>query len=373
MRFSEVIGQEKLKQQLLEKCKKHRLSHAQLFVGREGVGKMALALSVAQYINCDAPNENDSCGVCPSCLKYQKLVHPDLHFVFPIVKTGAKTPVCDDFIENWREFLLENPYVNLLAWYKHIGVDNKQGVIYAEESAEIIRKLSRKSYEGKYKVVVIWQPEKMHLSCANKLLKILEEPPQKTLFFLLTENAEEILPTIYSRTQSLRVPDIEKDILVTYLQKQGDDAQTAKGIATLAGGSLTEAMRLLSEQENLQFHFKEFKNLMRLTYQRNVPELYDWAERMAKIGREIQKQFLDYACRMTRENYMYNLQNEDLYKITQEEAGFSSKFAPFINPKNVEGLFEDFTRAFADVSANGNARIIFMDLGLQITRKIRTK
>lgn len=371
MKFTEIIGQEKLKNQLLEKCKQHRLSHAQLFVGKEGVGKMPLALAVAQYMNCDAPADDDACGTCPSCIKYQKLIHPDLHFVFPIVKTGAKTVVCDDFIDQWRDFLLQNPYVSLNAWYKHIGVDNKQGVIYAEESAEIIRKLSRKSYEGKYKVVVIWQPEKMHLSCANKLLKILEEPPQKTLFFLLTENVEEILPTIYSRTQSLRIPEIEQEKLCEYLQNQGSDEQTAKGLTVLAEGSITQANRLLSEQESLQFNFEEFKNLMRLTYQRAVPDLYDWAERMAKIGREGQKQFLDYACRMVRENFMYNLKNDDLYRITPSEADFSSKFAPFINAKNVEGLVADFVKAYTDISANGNAKIIFMDLSLQITRKIR--
>lgn len=372
MTFARVVGQQRLKEQLLQECRVKRLSHARLFAGKEGVGKMALALAVAQYVNCDAPTNGDACGVCPSCLKFKKMIHPDLHFVFPIVKMAGKSAaVCDDFLESWRQFLLENPYVSLSNWYKHIGVDNKQGMIYAEESNEIVRKLSRKPYEGKYKVIIFWLPEKMHLFCANKLLKILEEPPQKTLFLMLTENPEEILPTIYSRAQSLRVPEIDDKSLYEYLQAKGYGGQQAKGVVTLAQGSITEATRLLEEQDSLQFNFEEFKNIMRFAYSRNIPELYDWAEKMAKIGRERQKQFMDYASRMVRENFMYNLKQDRLYRITPEELGFSSKFAPFIQPKNVEDLYEDFSKAYADISANGNAKIILMDLCIQITRKIR--
>lgn len=374
MTFANVIGQEKLKAQLLEECQKERLSHARLLVGKEGVGKMALALALAQYINCSTPTATDACGSCPSCLKYQKLIHPDLHFVFPIVKPAGKTSaVCDDFLEAWREFLLKDSYISLSSWYKHIGVANKQGVIYAEESNEIIRKLSRKSYEGKYKVVIIWLPEKMHSSCANKLLKILEEPPKKTLFLMLTENAEEILPTIYSRTQVLRVPEIADSSLESFLKAEGNEPEAAHAVTTLAQGSITEAIRLLEEQDSLQFNFEEFKNLMRLTYTRNIPELYSWTEGMAKIGREKQKQFMDYACRMVRENFMYNLKERDLCRITADEASFSSKFSPFINTKNVEALYGEFSKAYADIGANGNAKIIFMDLGIQITRMIRMK
>lgn len=373
MTFAQVIGQEKLKKQLLEECQKGRLSHARLLVGKEGVGKMALALAIAQYVNCDAPTETDACGDCPSCVKYQKLIHPDLHFVFPIVKIAGKTSaVCDDFLESWREFLLASSYVSLPNWYRHIGVANKQGVIYAEESNEIIRKLSRKSYEGKYKIVIIWLAEKMHHSCANKLLKILEEPPQKTLFLLLAENAEEILPTIYSRAQTLRVPEIATDSLCAYLSKHTQEKETAKALSTLAQGSVSQALHLLEEQDSLQFNFEAFKTLMRFTYARNIPELYDWTEKMAKIGREKQKQFMDYACRMVRENFMYNFKKQPLYRVTPDEATFSSKFAPFITAQNVEALYEQFSKGYADIGANGNAKIVFMDLCLQITRMIRT-
>lgn len=374
MTFAKVTGQQRLKKQLLQECQTKRLSHARLFAGKEGVGKMALALAVAQYVNCDAPTQTDSCGVCPSCVKYQKMIHPDLHFVFPIVKMAGKSAaVCDDFLEVWRKFLLENRYVSLANWYKHIGVENKQGMIYAEESNEIVRKLSRKSYEGKYKVIIFWLPEKMHHSCANKLLKILEEPPQKTLFLMLTENPEEILPTIYSRAQSLRVSDIDDESLYRYLREKGYEEQQSRGVVALAQGSITEATRLLEQQDSLQFNFEEFKNLMRFAYTRNIPELYAWTENMAKIGREQQKQFMDYSGRMVRENFMYNLKDENLYKITPEELDFSSKFAPFIQSKNVEDLYEHFSKAYADISANGNAKIILMDLCIQITRKIRNQ
>lgn len=374
MTFAKVIGQQRLQQQLLQECQTGRLSHARLLVGKEGVGKMALALGVAQYVNCDTPTNEDACGICPSCVKFNKIIHPDLHFVFPIVKMAGKTStVCDDFLESWREFLFNNRCVSLSNWYRHIGVDNKQGMIYAEESSEIIRKLNRKSYEGKYKIVIIWLPEKMHHSCANKLLKILEEPPQKTLFFMLTENPEEILPTIYSRAQALRVPKIDEDSLYAHLKEKEHSEELLKGIVALAEGSITQAKRLLEEQENLQFNFEEFKNLMRLAYTRNIPELYDWTEKMAKIGRERQKQFMDYASRMVRESFMYNFKQESLYRITPEELGFSSNFSPFIQAQNVEALYQHFSKAYADISANGNAKIILMDLSIQIVRNIRIK
>ncbi|PVX50770.1 DNA polymerase-3 subunit delta' [Balneicella halophila] len=373
MTFAKVVGQEKLKSQLLDEIQHGRLSHARLFSGKEGVGKMALALAVAQYINCESPTTNDACGSCPSCIKYQKLIHPDLHFVFPIVKVGNKTPVCDDFIEPWREFVLENRYVSLNNWYKQIGLENKQGVIYEKESNEILRKLSHKSYEGKYKIVIIWQAEKMNHSCANKLLKIIEEPPKGTIFFLLTESPEDILPTVYSRCQNLNISPISNDKLTEYLTGRGVEKSIIDEILPLADGSLTNALRLVEERDELQFNFEEFKNIMRLTYAVNVPGIYEWTERMAKLGREKQKQFLDYCSRLIRENFMYNLRIQNLYKITPKEEQFSTKFAPFINAKNVEALYEDFSKAYSDISANGNPKIVFMDLGIQVTRRLKTK
>lgn len=373
MKFVDVIGQDAIKKQLKEEVQTGRLSHARLLVGKEGVGKFSLALAQAQYVNCKHRTAEDACGTCPSCLKYQKVAHPDLHFVFPIVRiAGKSSTVCDDFLANWRNFVLENPYLSLARWYEYIGVDNKQGVIYAEESNEIVRKLNLKNYEAEYKVVILWLPEKMHLSCANKLLKILEEPPQKTLFYLLSEREEEVLPTIYSRTQLLKVPPIaEHDLLNGFSDKYS--VEQLQNVVALAEGSATTLQRLMDEHENTALFLEGFKELMRLTYSRRIPDLYNWAENMAKIGRERQKQFLDYCSRLVRENFVFNSQASVLYKMTPDEQAFSEKFAPFISSENIEDLYGFFVDAYEDVSRNGNPRIIFMDLCVQITRVIRKK
>lgn len=371
MKFVDVIGQDVIKRQLVDEVQAKRLSHARLLVGKEGVGKLSLALAQAQYVNCKNRTENDSCGKCSSCVKYEKLAHPDLHFVFPIVRPAGKNrAVCDDFMSQWRGFVLKNAYIGLSSWYEYIGVENKQGIIYAEESAEIIRKLSLKNYESEYKVVIIWLPEKMHLSCANKLLKILEEPPQKTLFYLLSEKEEEVLPTIYSRTQLLKVPHISDEEMIKGLSSKYSLDELQKVVA-LSEGSVTNMHRLLAQSEDVLQFFNGFKELMRLTYSRRIPDLYTWAENMAKQGREKQKQFLDYCSRLIRENFMFNTSDESLYRLTSDEQDFSEKFAPFISSNNIEVLYRCFMEAYEDISRNGNARIIFMDLSIQITRVIR--
>lgn len=373
MKFADIIGQENIRQRLREEVQTGRLSHARLFVGKEGTGKLPLALAQAQYVNCKNRTAEDSCGVCASCLKYEKLAHPDLHFVYPIVRPAGKTSaVCDDFITQWRSFVLDNPYVSLARWYEHIGVENKQGVIYAEESNEIIRKLSLKNYEATYKVVVIWLPEKMHLSCANKLLKILEEPPTRTLFYLLAEREDEILPTIYSRTQLLRVDAIKDIDLLEGMGRKYSQEQLRK-IVPLANGSVTEMERLINDHENIVLFLDCFKELMRFSYTRGILELCQWAEKMAGMGREKQKQFLDYCSRLLRENFMFNTHDEVLYKLTTDEKSFSQKFAPFISYKNITQLYTYFLEAYEDIARNGNAAIIFMDLSVQVTRVIKMK
>lgn len=370
MKFSEVIGQEKVIEQLKKEWNLGRAGHARLFIGKEGVGKLALALSYVQYINCKQKVAGDSCGVCSSCNKIQKLIHPDVHFVFPVVKQGSRKAVCDYFIEEWRAFVQQTPYVSVKEWYKHIGVENKQGLIYAEESNEIIRKMSMKSYEAEYKTVIVWLPEKMQVACANKLLKLLEEPPPKTFFFLLTEQPEEVLGTIYSRTQLLKIPPIEKRALHNHIAMQFN-SNIANEIVDLADGSVTEAVRLVEEQDNLNFNFEQFVRLMRLSYMRNYVDLLGWSEQIATIGREQQKQFLDYAIRMVRENFIYNLQENLICRLSETERKFTEKFAPYVNNRNVEDLQEIFQQAYYDIERNGNARIIFMDLTIQILRKIR--
>lgn len=251
MLFREVVGQQKLKQRLIQSVKENRISHAQLFVGAEGCGSLALALAYAQYVSCENKQQEDSCGSCTSCTKYQKLIHPDLHFVYPVATTKSvtKDPVSDDFIKEWRECILSNPYLGLARWYEAIGVENKQGIINKFESAEIVRKLNLKTFEADYKVMIIWLPEKMNHVAANKLLKMLEEPPEKTLFLLVAENTSLMLQTILSRCQLIKVPKIDSDsMLKALVAKHNISEPTANSISKIANGNFLVALETMDEQ-----------------------------------------------------------------------------------------------------------------------------
>lgn len=376
MRFSDIIGQETEKRQLLQAVSEGRIPHAQLFVGPAGVGKLALALAYAQYISCPNRDEHDSCGTCPTCLQFNKLQHPDLHFVFPIIK-GDEGDVCDAFADKWRGLLTEQRYFDIDDWYRVLGAETKQGMIYEKESAEIMRKLSLKSFSGGYKIMIIWQPEKMNVTCANKILKLLEEPPTKTLFLLVSEHPEQLLSTILSRVQEVRVPRLgEADIaagLQTVYSWLSD--QEAKTVAHMANGSYLAALKIMSESEDSKSYFDDFVALMRnawLVGQKKdysaLLKLRQWSNDMAdsKVGREKQKAFLQYAQRQIRENYIYNFHCADMNYQTEAESQFSSKFAPFIHDSNVEKMMNELGKAEQQIAQNGNAKIIFFDLCLQM-------
>lgn len=372
MQFRDVIGQEDVKQQLRLSVQEGRIPHAQLFTGPSGVGKLPLALAYAQYIACPNRTADDSCGVCPTCLQYKHLQHPDLHFAFPIVKTDAGD-VCNDFMGKWREQLLTQPYFDLDDWYRRLGVETKQGVIYEKESAEIMRKLSLKSFGDGYKVMVIWLPEKMNIACANKLLKLLEEPPEKTLFLLVSEQPELLLSTIVSRTQEVRVPRLSEATIAAGLTDMSDRQRA--DIAHIANGSYLAAMKIVDRDDENKRYFNDFVALMRnawLVGQRKdysaLLQLRKWSTDMAdaKVGREKQKAFLQYAQRQIRENYIYNFHEAQMNYQTEEERTFSSKFAPFIHAGNVEKIMNELARAEVQIGQNGNAKIIFFDLCLQM-------
>ena len=376
MRFSDIIGQETEKRQLRQAVSEGRVPHAQLFVGPAGVGKLALALAYAQYISCPNRDEHDSCGTCPTCLQFNKLQHPDLHFVFPIIK-GDEGDVCDAFADKWRGLLTEQRYFDIDDWYRVLGAETKQGMIYEKESAEIMRKLSLKSFSGGYKIMIIWQPEKMNVTCANKILKLLEEPPTKTLFLLVSEHPEQLLSTILSRVQEVRVPRLgEADIaagLQTVYSWLSD--QEAKTVAHMANGSYLAALKIMSESEDSKSYFDDFVALMRnawLVGQKKdysaLLKLRQWSNDMAdsKVGREKQKAFLQYAQRQIRENYIYNFHCADMNYQTEAESQFSSKFAPFIHDSNVEKMMNELGKAEQQIAQNGNAKIIFFDLCLQM-------
>lgn len=374
MLFKEVIGQNHIKQELISTVVNNRISHAQLFYGPEGCGALGLALAYAQYINCTNKQEHDSCGTCPSCLKYNKLQHPDLHFAFPVATNSKvkKDPVSDNFITEWREIFLQQPYLSLDSWLVHIGVENKQGSIQKEESKEILRKLSLKSYESEYKVMVVWMAEKMNSTCANKLLKLLEEPPEKTLFLLVAENIDLMLQTILSRTQIIHIPKIDKESMAKKLQEDfAVDGDDLKALVHNANGSYYKAFQLVSFDNSNKEFFTLFTGLMRLAYSKNLPEVGELTDQIADLGREKQKAFLEYCLKMTRENFILNQKQADITYLYKQEKDFSAKFHTFIHERNIAGLTKEFNEAHYHIERNGSAKLILFDLAIKIMVLLR--
>ena len=379
MLFSDIIGQQEVKTQFARTVTEQRIPHAQLIRGPEGIGKLGLAIAYAQYICCENRTAKDSCGICPSCVKYKKLAHPDLHFVFPTIKPAGKSSVvCDDFIAEFRQMVLKSPYFGVNEWYAQISGDAKQGLIYSNESEEILRKLSLKTYESEYKVMIIWLPEKMHTTCANKLLKILEEPPEKTVFLMVSNEPDQIITTILSRTQHIYIPRLKNEEIVQALLKNEDldiEKQDALYAVNIANGSYLGALAVLNEGDENKQNFERFVMIMRLAWQvgnkkdhASLKTLRKWSDDMAAaaMGRERQKNFLSYAQRMTRENFIRNIQQPELNYFTTPEAGFSERFSPFINERNVEDLMNEFALAERHVEQNVNAKMVFFDLVLKV-------
>lgn len=368
MFFKDIIGQEAAKQRLIQEINEGRIPHAQLFCGPEGVGKFPLALAYARYLSCTNRGEKDACGTCPSCVKFSKLVHPDLHFVFPIVKSAKnKKEICEDYISAWRAFVLGNAYFNLNHWLNEMGAENSQALIYAKESDEIVRKLSLKSSEGGFKITIVWLPEKMHPVCANKLLKLLEEPPEKTIFLLISEAPDAILQTILSRTQRFNIRKIDEPVIAGVLEsKYGVLQAESLSVAHLANGNFTKALETIHLNEENRLFFDLFVNLMRLSYQRKIKEMKLWSDQVAGMGRERQKNFLEYCQRMIRENFIYNLRQKDLSYMSINEQNFATRFAPFVNERNVMGIMDELSEAQQHIEQNVNARMVFFDFSLKM-------
>lgn len=376
--FSDIIGQHTIKQRFIRTVREQRIPHAQLLYGPEGVGKLALAIAYAQYISCTNRTETDACGVCPSCVKYKQLQHPDLHFVFPIIKPAGKSSViCDDFIGEFRQMLIIDWYFSVNDWYEKIGEGAKQGMIYSGESGEIIRKLSLKTYESEYKVMIIWLPELMNIDCANKLLKILEEPPAFTVFLLVSNNPDANLTTILSRTQHVKVPRLEEHEIADALMPRYPESDKAdiENAARVAEGSFLQACRILNEKGESSVNFNRFVEIMRLAWlvgnkkdHQSLKTLKKWSDNMASadVGRERQKKFLNYAQNMVRENYIYNLRQPTLNYMTDYESKFSANFSPYINERNVEDLMKEFALSERQIEQNTNAKMVFFDLVLKI-------
>ena len=375
MNFSQIPGQKEIKAKLLRSVKEERVSHAQLFTGPEGCGSMALALAYARYISCENRTDYDSCGTCKSCVKYEKLIHPDLHFVFPVIKGKKATdPVSDNYLEEWREFVKRSPYFTLNNWMDSIEVGNAQGMIFASEASEIIKKLSLKTFESDYKIMIIWLPEKMHQATANKLLKMIEEPPEKTLFLLVSEEPDKVIPTILSRCQLVKVPSFNSSDIEKYLTDRFSIApDKASDISRVSNGNITRAIELCENEDSSLANLERFKSLMRFAWKRDIVSIINWSEEISTTGREAQKNFISFSMRLLRENLMLSLNQlkNSLVSLTGEEATFSKNFHPFINQNNIYPLTEEFNLVYSHIESNGNAKIIFLDLALKVTRLIR--
>jgi DNA polymerase-3 subunit delta' len=377
MLFDEIIGQQHLINHLKSSADNGRIPHAQLFVGKEGSGTLATAIAYARYLLCATSKEADSCHV-----KCEKLAHPDLHFAFPVAPNNKvkKHPVSNLFLDDWRAFVKEQPYGNLFNWFQQIGIENKQGQIGVDEAEQIVKSLQLKAYEGGYKVMLVWHAEKMNTSAANKLLKLLEEPPEKTVFILITENEEQIINTIVSRCQLLHFPVLsEKDIAETLISKEKSFHAEASKIAHQAEGNYNKALHILRHDSNDLIFEKWFILWVRSAFKAKgnaavVENLIDWSDAIAKSGRETQKRFLQYCLQFFRQALLANYKATELVFMTTEDKSFElQKFAPFIHGGNIHAIENEVSDALYHIERNGNAKIILLDLSVKLTKLLHLK
>jgi len=377
MLFKEIVGNLNTKNQLLEGVKNNRVSHAQLFSGKSGSAKLVLALAYAQFLNCENRAENDSCGTCSSCLKYNNLSHPDLHLIVPVLKVNnIKYPVSDHFAGQWRNFIIDNYYSSLNDWIDSFGTENKigqQGTIYKHEADNIHKKLSLKNYEADYRVVLIWMPERMNLEVSNKLLKLFEEPPNGTIFLLVSENANQLLPTIVSRLQTIKVSDFTTEDIINHFRENTLSFEKAKQLRNLTDADFGKISQILNDNENNLDLFNDFSTWMRLSYKTDVQGISKWVDLLATKGRKQQQLFLSYAIKMVRECLIYNFANNNLLKTNENELAFLTKFSPFIHEENSILIVEKLEESIKAINRNANTKILFFELSLQMVKFLKLK
>ena len=382
MQFSEILGQEYIKNHLTTSALLGRIPHAQLFIGPEGCGTLAMAIAYAQFVLCNNLNDENAGGNDSCNLKFKSLSHPDLHFVYPnVTNEDVKSkPKSSDFIMDWRAFVAQNPYGSLFDWYTHLGVQNKQGEIRVDDAQDILKSLALKSYEGGYKIMIVWMADKMNIAASNKLLKLLEEPPEKTLFILISENEEDIIQTIRSRCQVLHFGALPESVITEALvSRLNVEAKTATIIAHQAQGNYNKALHILHEDsEDLPFE-KWFVDWVRAAFRAKgnataILDLISWSEEIAGLGREAQKKFLNYCIDMFRQALLLNYQTEKLVYIETKVEKFKlENFAPFVNGNNINAIFNELSDAIYHIERNGNAKIILTDLSIKLTRLIHKK
>ncbi len=373
MRFVDIPGHSAIKQRLVRTVSESRVSHAQLFLGPQGSGKLALALAYAQYINCRNKQNGDSCGECPSCVKYQKLAHPDLHFIYPTASIkGNDKPRSTDFIADWRNLLIEKNFIfGLQDWYKQIGIERKQAIINSRDCSDILQTLNYKSYEAPYKVMIIWMVEKLHYAAAPRLLKILEEPPDKTLFILISENQEQIINTILSRTQIMKITPYRDEDLSEMLKAEGFDPVRVNDVVRIAEGNYLKAKTLISQSEDALFHFNDFRKWMRLCYAGKFEPIISFVSEFGQNSREVQKAMLVYAIRLIRESFLMNIGQTSLLRMSNQEQEFVSNFHPFIHMKNIHQIIEELNRTIYHIERNGNFSVVFLDASIKLAQLLK--
>ena len=367
MTKNQIIGQETAIRRLCNEADSGKVPHARLICGPAGCGKLPLALAYARYMACTNHIENNPCGTCLNCKQMDRLVHPDLHFIFPVVKRKGKDTVSDDMLPLWREAIIQSPYMDMAHWLQLMDAENQQAQIFVKESDILARKLAMKTSQGGWRTIIIWMPERMNTECANKMLKMLEEPPSQTIFLLVSEEPDTLLPTIVSRTQRLNLPPIDEGSIARELCIQyGVEANEATNIAKRSEGSWWRAMQAIHLNEERERHFELFVSLMRLAYQRKIREMKLWSEDLATMGREGQKQFLQYAQRMIRESFVHNFGKPNISRMDNMELNFATRFAPYVNEANVIGIADELAEAEKHIAQNTNPRMVFFDLALKM-------
>lgn len=372
MKFSDIKGHDDVKRRLRDMADSDRIPHALLLEGEEGIGKLQMALTFAQYVHCEHRVGGEPCGKCPYCLQHQSNNHPDLFYAFPIFKKASETVFCDEYITEWNEFLAHSRYHSFEDWLGFLNPGTKQPVIYNSEGSQIIHKISVKSYSSRYKIMIMWLPEKMKEECANRLLKMIEEPYENTVLLFVSNKPNEILPTIYSRIQRVGMKRLSDSLVAECLtQSLAVDSQTAMSFAALSEGSVTKAMGLMDSAADNAMFLDMFKQLTRMAYLRDVRGLKVWSEEAADMKREKNVLFLTYLSRLFRENFIYNIGNRSLNYLTPQEEQFSAKFCPFVNERNVEAIENETARAASDIARNANAKIVMFDYAVKMVVALR--
>lgn len=373
MRFSDIQGHDDIKRRIRDMVDSDRIPHALLIEGPAGTGKFMMARAMAQYIHCEDRRDGEPCGVCPACLQHQSLNHIDTYYSYPVVKRKSGSPAySEDFAEQWRKFVTDSPYMDFDVWLTLIDNINAKPVIYVDESEMIARQLNYTARKSRYRIVMIWLPERMNADCANKLLKMIEEPAPGSVFIMVSNEPARILPTIYSRMQRIEMLRLSDSDLSAILQREyGVQADRAAELAVNAQGNVITAIRRLSDDGRQGEYLNMFISLMRLAYQRQVRELKQWSTDVAATGREQIMDLMAYCQRMVRENFIYNLNMTPLRNLRPDEQQFSSRFARFITHRNAERIDRAFAQAASDIAANGNPKIVLFDLAVCIIMLIR--